>query len=217
MIITLEGRMGTGKTTVATMFAYDKYLKGGQVFSNYDLKFPLKEGCKKPKKFNPNSFLRMNSKNFDLTNCLIISDEGYLYTDKQRTMSSLTGIWNYFIVQTRKRNVDVIVTTHSFERLSQRTQQAVDLRIACKYFEGVPLVLIDKRTGAPLIRNEKPIQAKDDDGNPLWADGKKPVIKLTVQLISTKMIRSQMVDPTPIHKLFNTAEVVSIPTKLIKI
>lgn len=131
MIITLEGVMGSGKTTTAAALAYvESQTTGRKVISNVHLNFPFTH-------FDIQFFLE-HLADETLEDCILILDEAYLYLDARTSAGKLNKLFTYFMVQTRKRGVDLYVCTHHIDIVDKRLRRAVDIRGVCRYFEENP-------------------------------------------------------------------------------
>src|SRR3990167_10034815 len=142
-LISIEGPMGSGKTLTTTMLGLDAHLDGRTVYANYHLEFPYRP-------FNEDIFYELNENNFQLNDCLILADEGYLLADARRSSAKQNLAFAYYVVQTRKRKVDMVFATHKFDRLDKRVRDAVTMRISCKFKKGIPAIYYNRRTGEPL-------------------------------------------------------------------
>jgi hypothetical protein len=127
MIISLEGPMGSGKTTAAVALATDDQKKTGRrIITNMHLNIPHT-------KFDIAFFLeQMAEGGGELEDCILIMDEFYQIADSRSSGSKLNRLWTYFIVQTRKLGVDMYVCTHYLDHIDIRNRRAVDIRGACR-------------------------------------------------------------------------------------
>jgi zona occludens toxin (predicted ATPase) len=145
MIIVLEGRMGSGKTLSSTAFAViDKLENGRDIICNYHL-----NGIDY-KYFSYELFVEWMKSNETLNNASIIVDEAYLIGDSRMSQSGLGKLFTYFILQTRKRGVDLYITTQQFRNIDIRIRMNADVRAICKYNERTKYCtvrMIDLRSG----------------------------------------------------------------------
>lgn len=131
MLTSLEGVQGTGKTTMAVALAYDEWKKNGtKVISNLHLNFPYTH-------FNIEWFLE-NLTTHEMEDCTLILDEMYQIADSRSSATKLNKLMTYFIVQTRKRGVDVYLCTHHIGNIDLRVRRALDIRGACRYYGEDP-------------------------------------------------------------------------------
>lgn len=145
-IYSLEGIQGSGKSTLGVFFIYCESLgyrmwefddKGQpvrgeprKVLCNDHLNFPYTH-------FTTEFFLE-NLANDALTDCVIFWDEMYQLADARSSPSKINKLFSYFFVQTRKRGVDLYVSTHRLGNIDVRLRHAIDVRGACKYYEEKP-------------------------------------------------------------------------------
>ena len=184
MIVSIDGRMGQGKTaTMSTLGLEEHFQKGKKIFSTYHffaavmctycnwshtLYLPEGEGEDSQNWIyrcyngNPNSpevirkltkedrvmrpeYTFLNLETFytifhdadegrtTLSNCVFLLDEAYLFADARRSGSKVNLIFNAFIFQSRKRGVDMYLTTHNVTRLDKRIRDAIDIKISCRF------------------------------------------------------------------------------------
>jgi len=130
-IISFEGPMGTSKSTTAVAIAYEKFrVLGRKVISNQHLSFPYS-------RFDIAYFLEHYADE-ELTNCVLLMDEFYQIADARASATKLNRLWTYFIVQTRKRDVDLFICTHHLDHIDKRNRRAVNIRGSCRYYEEYP-------------------------------------------------------------------------------
>lgn len=223
MIISIEGKMGSGKTLTATVLGFDAYVQKRRILSNFQLNFPFQL-------FGPEEFYNLNESNLSLNNCMVLADEGYLLMDSRNSMSMLNRMLNYWLVQTRKRHVDLIIATHEFTRLDKRVRAAVDLRIGCRYeLRGFQIayqrdssgqLVLDPQTGNPKkARNENgdPIFIKKvilPDGTATMAKSTKtqgPRLRLMLRNMQKGTVNIKFINPVPFMKYFDTEEIIKVP------
>ena len=108
---------GNGKTLTATFLAYNAHKDGRKVYTNYYTTFS--------EMVTLNQLITL-FKNEQLENVLVVLDEVQVYLMNAGVKAkTLKEIINLFIAQTRKRNIDVIVTTQRYKNLHRQ------LRIQC--------------------------------------------------------------------------------------
>jgi len=93
----------------------------------------------------------------ELTNCCLWLDEMYQLLDARTSQGKLNKVLTYFIVQTRKRNVDLYVCTHHIDHVDKRLRRAVDVRGTCSFTEEEPC----KRCGGEGLK-------KGDESFDVW-------------------------------------------------
>lgn len=131
--ILFEGSQGTGKSLCAVAMAYEQYESGRKVISNNHLNFPYTH-------FDIAYFVEQMSNQEDqgLENCILLLDEAYQYMDSRLSQTKINKLFTYFIVQTRKRDVDLYVCTHHIDHLDVRLRRAIDCRGVASYYEENP-------------------------------------------------------------------------------
>lgn len=126
MLVSLEGFQGSGKTTAAIALAYEEHKRiGRRVISNQPLQF-------EHQKFSIEWFLEHFSDN-ELEDCILIVDEMYQICDSRSSNTKLNKLFTYFVVQTRKRGVDMYICTHHLDHVDLRLRRAVDIRGSCRH------------------------------------------------------------------------------------
>ena len=145
MIIVLEGPMGSGKTLSATAFAIiDKVELGRNIICNYHLQNI------DYKYFSYEQFVEWMKNTTELNDTSVILDEAYLFADSRMSQSGLTKLFSYFALQTRKRGVDLYITTQQFRNIDIRLRMNANVRGICRFNNRTQICtvrLIDLRTG----------------------------------------------------------------------
>ncbi len=137
-IITLEGSQGTSKTTLAVALCYDDWDRNKRrIVSNNHLNLPNREGWPSFQYFDLAWFLE-HLVDGELENCSLFLDEMYQIADNRSSQTKLNKLFTYFVVQTRKRDVDLYFCTHHIDHVDVRLRRAADIRGACKYFPEIP-------------------------------------------------------------------------------
>lgn len=130
MIVTFEGQMGSGKSTAAVAFAYEEHeVNDRRIISNVHLNFPST-------KFSLEWFLE-HLADHEMENCVLFLDEMYQIADSRSSGSKLNKVFTYFMVQTRKRDVDVYFCTHYLDHVDLRLRRSADMRNSCRYYGRV--------------------------------------------------------------------------------
>lgn len=110
---------GNGKTMTAVYFGYEAYLNGQKVYTNFYTDFS--------EMITLNELLDL-FKNDKLKDTLVILDEAQVYLMNLGVKAVvLKQIINLFIAQTRKRNVNVILTTQRYKNLHKQLRMQCDL------------------------------------------------------------------------------------------
>ena len=156
MFIVFEGSMGQGKTLSATAMAIMEFANSGRrIKANYsiDLNF-INDGCICPRKppeaececgkfvreVKEDSFELLSYDNFvshmgqdtNLYDSTVIIDEAYLWVDSRTSQSGYNKLMTYFMFQSRKRDVDLYVTTQQFENVDLRLRRNAQVRARCR-------------------------------------------------------------------------------------
>lgn len=131
MITGFEGRMGQGKSLAAASLAYlEEVHYNKKVISNMSLNFPYT-------KFDHKYFLE-HIEDQQLNNCVTLLDEAQQYLDSRRSSGKLNVLWSYYVVQTRKRDVDLYATFHNIDVMDKRFRRQMDNRSTCHYAKEAP-------------------------------------------------------------------------------
>ena len=126
MIVGLEGPIGSGKTIMMTRYLVRDSINGRAIFTNYGLKHI------KFTKVDMNKILEMHENQFNLKDCSLGIDEITVFADCRRSGSKLNRVISYFILQSRKRNVDIYFTTQNLNMVDFRLIDYMDFQINCK-------------------------------------------------------------------------------------
>lgn len=131
MIVTMEGVMGSGKTTAAVALAYEEFKNNGKkVISNTHLNFDYTH--------LDLAWFVEHVVDAELEDCVLILDEMYQIADSRSSQTKLNKLFTYFVVQTRKRGVDLYICTHHLDHIDLRIRRAADIRGACRSSEEKP-------------------------------------------------------------------------------
>jgi len=131
MIVTLEGPQGTGKSITASALLHEDFVTlGRKVIANVHLGFPST--------FFDLAYFLKHLEDEELYNCDMWLDEMYQILDSRTSAGKINKLLTYFIVQTRKRGVDLYVCTHHISHVDVRLRRAVDVRGTCNYIDETP-------------------------------------------------------------------------------
>lgn len=110
-----------GKTALLTKFLHDGFKEGCMVYSNYGLEF-------KHEKIN----LKWMQENPDhLVNAKIGIDEVQTYFDCRCSSSTKNRLFSYIILQSRKRKIDIIMSSQQRENVEIRIRRNLDYLYEC--------------------------------------------------------------------------------------
>lgn len=131
-IISFEGVQGMGKTTAAVALAVEESKRlDRRVISNVHINHPNFQH------FDIAWFLE-HIADHEIEDALLVLDEMYQLADNRTTQSKLNKLFSYFIVQCRKRNVDLYVCTHNILHIDIKLRRAIDIRGSCRYYPEKP-------------------------------------------------------------------------------
>ncbi len=106
----------------------EAFIPPRKIFCNNHLNFPYTH-------FDPQFFLE-HAEDQELSDCILLLDEAYIYLDSRTSAAKITKLFTYFIGQTRKRGVDLYVCTHHIDVLDKRLRRAIDIRGNCRFTAG---------------------------------------------------------------------------------
>ena len=144
MIIGIEGGLGSGKTLLMVRYLLRDHAKGNRVYANFGLRGIDYEPLNVPD-------LMQNS---DISNVSIGLDEITVFLDCRKSGSKVNRLLSYFILQTRKRNVNLYYTTQDFGMVDLRLVNHTHFQIICSDVgvEGVrKYSVIDLRDSHNLV------------------------------------------------------------------
>ena len=159
MFIVFEGRMGSGKTLSSTVFAVlDWYEADRKIIANYVIDLDQINRDEPIKEVKEGDFTYLTYKDFveDMNNnkqfygVTFIIDEAYLHADSRLSQSGYSRLLTYFALQSRKRDVDLYLTSQQFQNLDIRLRWNADIRGICRYnplTQVCRVRLIDLRSG----------------------------------------------------------------------
>lgn len=140
------GDRGSGKTLSCTAWAYHFWRKGFKILSNYKLFFAEhlsrllnyqmdvedleSMGLTPPKMWDINFFME-HMQDEEMMNTTLLLDEAYLFMDKRNTATHMNKIFSWFVAQTRKKNVNVLVCVQNQNLIDFRLDQAATHYIKC--------------------------------------------------------------------------------------
>lgn len=123
---------GQGKTTAAAALASEEGKRTGRrIISNIHMNLPDYQH------FDIAWFLE-HVADHEIEDCILVLDEMYQLADNRSSQTKLNKLLTYFIVQTRKRGVDLYVCTHHLQHIDLKLRRAVDIRGSCRYYPEKP-------------------------------------------------------------------------------
>jgi len=132
LLVTLEGIQGSGKSTAAVGLAVEENERTGKaIYSNDHLNHPDYHH------FDTATFVE-KVVGEELEDMILLTDEMYQMADSRSSGTKLNKLWSYFVVQTRKRGVDMYICTHHLDHIDLRLRRAVDIRGSCRYYPESP-------------------------------------------------------------------------------
>ena len=123
------GRIGSGKTLSAVRQAYSCYLAGQDVWSNINLNFPYT-------KITTEEFNKWSKEDKQFKDAVLLLDEFYLMADSRNSMSKMNMLNTTFILQSRKKHVNVLMTSQNFKQLDIRIRDNTHMVIFCKFLKN---------------------------------------------------------------------------------
>lgn len=115
MIHVFIGNLGSGKTLSMVYHGYKEFLKGRKIYSNFNLDFEHEKLTFKMIK----DYVKTSNQ---LKNCVLLLDELHILIDSRSSFKN--KLLTYFILQTRKRGVDLYGTTQFFGQVDVRLRNA---------------------------------------------------------------------------------------------
>ena len=161
MIISLEGMQGSGKSLTAVALLYIDWIRyGKKIFCNNHLNFPGEKIIVEDENGEPTEFLELELEQEDgkvekimrqapiyydtisfleylkaneLENCDVLMDEMQILMDSRASSSKLNRLVSQYIIQTRKRGVDLFVCAQHILNVDVRLRRAINVRGTCDY------------------------------------------------------------------------------------
>lgn len=125
MLICIEGGLGSGKTIMLVRYLYKDYLKNKNIIAN------LKLNNMKYSSINFKDLLA-NNETLEFNNSTIGIDEITVFIDCRTSISKRNKIFSYFVLQSRKRDVNVYFTTQDIGMLDFRVVDHTEIIILCE-------------------------------------------------------------------------------------
>lgn len=117
MLISIDGNIGSGKTLLLVIIATTSKRK---IYSNFQLDLPLYHELEV-----------INLVNLE-NNINVFIDEAYTWLESRTSFKTLNRYLSYIIFQSRKRNIDVYITSQMFSTVDIRFREQSNIRIRCE-------------------------------------------------------------------------------------
>jgi len=127
MLPIVRGSLGSGKTLFLVIEACRLHLAGKKIYANFNLKFP--DGKKA-------EHLTIDLLTPDLKNCVVLIDEAYAWLESRTSMKSLNRYMSYILFQSRKRDLDIYLTTQLISTIEMRYQNLADHLITARFINS---------------------------------------------------------------------------------
>lgn len=128
----ISGDIGSGKSLLCCYFAMVGHSMDKTIYSNLHFKFPYQKLL-----LEELVDLKTGEIILDLQDAVVIIDEAYLWLESRLSTSKRNRIISYFLLQSRKRNLDVFLVAHSPHQLDKRARQNCDILYTTE-FSGHP-------------------------------------------------------------------------------
>ena len=139
MLIGIEGGLGSGKTLLMVRYLLKDFNKGNQIFSNFGLNhIPYKV-------LNVLEILDFDKENKSLIDISMGIDELTVFADCRTSIGKMNRLFSYFILQTRKRNVNLYYTTQNMMMIDKRVREHTDIQIFCEKIKDSDGEMIEKK------------------------------------------------------------------------
>lgn len=149
-----------------------------QVYSNYHLAFPHTKLTKKV-------FDEIIQSPQGLTNAIVCLDEVHIWIDSRSGMQKKNKTITYFILQTRKRNVRLLVSTQHLHQIDKRLRDTIDILVFCRNMTNKTSTIQDNKKKV-YIGQEYLFQWKESPP------------------------KNKMLFANPVFALFNTEEIIDV-------
>lgn len=184
----ITGIKGSGKTSFAVSKLVEAARQGREIFANFRLKFPP---------MYPTRYLDMEAfaeEMVTLRKVAVCIDEAQIYFDCRMSGSKRNRLFSYVMLQSRKREVDFLLTSQQERNVDIRIRRNLDYRYDC-----TALVAVPGRPGRYRVATVEQIEAKAID---------------RIQVVETNYaqnrVRRILFDPTPYFALYDSDELCSI-------
>lgn len=151
---------GSGKTLSLVKFAYERWLKGQKIYTNFNLSFS--KNNERITMLDIKFFEDYTTSKLNFKDAIVLIDEAHVFFDSRNAMMKRNKIFSRFVTQSRKRGVDLCISTQDkspelFFRSGQvelRLRKLTDYVIFCECIkvkgEKIIVNTVCDRYGAPL-------------------------------------------------------------------
>jgi hypothetical protein len=122
MIGIFLGSQNSGKTLSMTYYAYTYFLKGYDIYSNYNLQF-------KHTKITKTLLLDYVSNKTQFEKAIFLLDEIYLVADARNFSSNANKVFSWFLLQTSKRGVNLFGTAQILNTCEKRFRENLNFMV----------------------------------------------------------------------------------------
>lgn len=120
MLIAIHGNLGSGKTLLMVILGY---LSQKNVYANFTIHYPNKK---------IKEFTLQTIKTKDISNALLLIDEAYILIESRTSHSDINRLMTYILFQSRKKDVDIIISAQLISTLDIRYRSMIDYFILCE-------------------------------------------------------------------------------------
>lgn len=135
MIIGIEGAIGSGKTIQMVRLLKKDSEAGNDTLTNFKTTFS--------KPLNVLDILEKNKTHENINNVSVGIDEITVFMDCRRSSSKMNLLLSYFVLQTRKKNVQLYYTTQDLNMIDIRLFKHTDVVVFCDFIYNDEDVLVD--------------------------------------------------------------------------
>lgn len=185
MIIMYIGTVGSGKTLSAVYECWKYYKRGYQIYANIRLSFPHREGAKEPILLTKRVFDMLVKEKTGLQNAILLIDEVHIWLDSRSSMQKKNKAITYFILQTRKKSVRLLVTTQHAGQTDKRLRDTTDILVNCKN-----------------LSNQTSNRSEEDKNRPIY------IMQESVFQWKEMQPRRSIILANPMFPLYDTSEIV---------
>lgn len=127
MLIAIEGGLGTGKTVMLLRYLINDGKLGHKIFANFGIiGLPYNN-------IDIGELLQKESSNLEFKDATIGIDEITVFVDCRTSTAKRNRIFGYFVLQSRKRNVNVYYTSQDLGMLDFRLTNHTHIVVLCDF------------------------------------------------------------------------------------